>query len=112
MICKSCGKTMDLWNWIRFSGIGVWKDKNKYHGCPNCHKRVDGSAIPKVVVDTSVGFISVDRRMKAHESDIHTRVIGDDGVTVLKGNDGLKYMKSKADKVPGYANRLRDYYKL
>lgn len=110
-VCKTCNTAMDDWHWIRFAGIGQWKDRNDYQSCPNCHKRFDGSDVPKVK-EVPMPKMSVDRMMKAHDRDICSRVIGDDGNTVLKGNAGLKYMESKAKEVPGYVNRLKEYHNL
>jgi len=101
---------MDEWHWVRFNRLGVWKD-NEFQTCEKCGKRNDGTLPPEIKM-AKVKFLSVDQRMKAHDHDIHSRVIGDDGDTVLRGEEGLKYMKKNADKVPGYANRLKDYYKL
>jgi len=41
---------------------------------------------------------------------IRTRVLADDGVTVLKGEEGLKYMEDHKEENPGYAQRLKEYY--
>lgn len=110
-VCPNCKQTIDTWNWIRFAGKGPWRDKNKYYGCPHCEKRYDGSDVPEPeIVPTQ--FISVDRRMKAHHKDICSRVIGDDGNTVLKGKEGLAYMEKHAKEQPGYVNRLKEYHNL
>lgn len=49
MNCPHCNEVINDWYWIRFEGIGPWKDKNTYWGCPKCKKRFDGSEIPKVI---------------------------------------------------------------
>jgi len=46
--CPYCNESIDDWNWIRFAGLGPWKDNNEYYGCPHCNLRFDGSKIPKV----------------------------------------------------------------
>jgi len=46
--CPHCDQQIEDWYWIRFEGIGSWKDKNTYWGCPKCKKRFDGSEVPEV----------------------------------------------------------------
>lgn len=47
---------------------------------------------------------------RSHHQDIRTRVIADDGQTVLKGKKGLDYMKAHEKENPGYTQRLKEYY--
>jgi hypothetical protein len=47
---------------------------------------------------------------KTHHQDILTRVIADDGETVLKGKKGLDYMKKNEKGNAGYTKRLKEYY--
>lgn len=47
---------------------------------------------------------------QAKMREIRTRVLADDGLTVLKGKEGLDYMKEHAVDNPGYNQRLREYY--
>jgi len=108
-VCPWCKNSMDSWHWVRFRGLGIWKDKNQYHSCPNCKKRFDGTDVPKVDIG-KIEFISTDRQMKAHIKHIHSRVI-DDGGNSLSGRKGLEYMEKNANKSPGYVNRLKEYYK-
>lgn len=47
-ICPNCNQVMEVWQYIRLAGLGVWKDKNTYQSCPKCNKRFDGSEVPEV----------------------------------------------------------------
>lgn len=47
--CPHCNEPYDEWHWIRFKGLGPWKDKNTYIGCKNCGLRFDGSKVPEIV---------------------------------------------------------------
>ena len=103
---------MNNWDWIRYAGLGPWKDKNAHYCCPNCGKRMDGTKPPKAgELNVGLMFIDKSRSDQKHTLDIKSRVIGDDGHTVLKGREGLKYMEMNAATTPGYVNRLKDYHK-
>lgn len=101
---------MDSWYWSRFAGLGPWKDHNTYWGCPHCRLRFDGSPIPEVKLKpTTESFKTIDKK-RAHFKDVQTRVLADDGQTVLKGREGLAYMEKHAAGNPGYVKRLKDYH--
>jgi len=46
--CPNCNEMLEIWQYIRLSGLGCWKDKNTYYACPKCNKRFDGSEIPEI----------------------------------------------------------------
>jgi len=48
--CPHCKQEINDWYWIRFEGVGAWKDneRQKYYACPKCNKRFDGSEIPEI----------------------------------------------------------------
>ena len=56
--CPHCDQIIDDWYWVRFEGIGSWKDKNQYWGCPKCKLRFDGTNIPEVKEIKSNNFAS------------------------------------------------------
>jgi hypothetical protein len=65
---------------------------------------------PKKPDVTSVVAVGMNNFTKEKLKEIRSRVLADDGKTVLKGQDGIDYMEAHAEQNPAYAQRLKEYY--
>lgn len=98
VLCPNCEKNLAIVT--EYGGIQF---------CEEC-KLENSQHIGVFVITSATGdYKTMDR---GHAKDIASRVIADDGQTVLKGKKGLDYMASHAKDNPGYARRLAEYKKL
>jgi len=113
--CPNCNKELTKLQLMTLNGAFTYK----VPVCPHCRLQKDGTeyVIEPIGEGTSFNTITCDsisgKSMKmSHRKDIVSRCIADDGVTVLKGEKGLKHMKEKSKTNPEYNKRLKEYYSL
>lgn len=90
---------------------GKLRPRNKTEYCSKCLKYYNKiiKLKPKKPEVTMVGAVGLENITREKLKEIRSRVIGNNG-TVLKGEEGIKYMEEHAAENPGYAQRLKEYY--